>query len=392
MLRHCSWICLFLTLFNIKALWAEPYIPKHENEVLERLPVAITPVARELRGWRSQLEQNPHDLALASQLAWRYIGLGRSEADPRYFGYAEGVLQPWWNIKTPPNEILLLRATLRQNRHEFASVLEDLQYLLSADPRNSQGWLTQATIQQVQGNYAMARLSCIRLMTLADRLISLTCLSNVMSLSGQQDEAYRVLSQALIGNDAGTASEIRLWSVTTLAEIAARMGKNDDAEKAYKQALVLGQRDSYLLASYADFLLDQGREDEVEALLKNETRIDGLLLRRVLALQRLNPKQASGLADMLVARFAASRARGENLHQGEEARFALHVLNDKKTALKLAASNWAVQKEPRDARILLEAAIAAKQLKAANPVIQFVEKMQLDDARLLSLLNLARGW
>mgnify|MGYP007054666883 FL=1 len=78
-------------------------------------------------------------------------------------------------------------------------------------------------------------------------------------------------------------------------------------------------------------------------------------------------------------------------NQGDEARFSLHLLEDAETALKLATSNWAVQKEPRDARILLEAAIAAKKPDAALPVLKFMEQTHLEDARLTPLLEQAKG-
>ena len=79
------------------------------------------------------------------------------------------------------------------------------------------------------------------------------------------------------------------------------------------------------------------------------------------------------------------------MHQGDESRFTLHVLKDGQAALKLAISNWAVQKEPRDARILLEAALVSKQLNAALTVVKFIEQTHLEDARLVPLLKLAKG-
>ena len=56
---------------------------------------------------------------------------------------------------------------------------------------------------------------------------------------------------------------------------------------------------------------------------------------------------------------AAAEMRGDTVHQQEEARFALHIKNDAKNALRLAGENWKVQREPRDAQIFLEAALAA---------------------------------
>jgi hypothetical protein len=44
-----------------------------------------------------------------------------------------------------------------------------------------------------------------------------------------------------------------------------------------------------------------------------------------------------------------------------------------------------VQKEPRDARVLLEAALAAKSPATASPVVQWLRESHIEDARLRNL-------
>ena len=85
---------LFFTLANIAH--AAPYIPKDGNAVIEQLPRRADTTQSELRSLRAQLSSRPQDLALATSLAQRYIGLSRSETDPRYLGYAQAALAPWW--------------------------------------------------------------------------------------------------------------------------------------------------------------------------------------------------------------------------------------------------------------------------------------------------------
>jgi hypothetical protein len=170
-----------------------------------------------------------------------------------------------------------------------------------------------------------------------------------------------------------------------LAEIAVRTGKIQEAGQYFKKALALGSNDAYLLGAYADFLLDQNQADEARDLLKEHTRVDGLLLRLALAEQRLaTPGLAERIAS-LEARFAASRMRGESLHQGEEARFTLRLLKEPAAALRLAQSNWAVQREPRDTRVLLEAASAVGDLSAAAPVLTWLKQNHVEDVRLSAL-------
>ena len=77
---------------------AAAYIPMTDGEVLERLPISVHHVARELRELRLRVQQQPKQVGYATELARRYLEIGRAEADPRYAGYAEAVLQPWWEI------------------------------------------------------------------------------------------------------------------------------------------------------------------------------------------------------------------------------------------------------------------------------------------------------
>src|SRR5207245_2164137 len=86
-------------------------------------------------------------------------------------------------------------------------------------------------------------------------------------------------------------------------------------------------------------------------------------------------------------RFAASRQRGDKVHRREEARFTLHLLHQPKEALRLAKENWTIQREPADARILLESALATKDAAAARPVIESLNKNRLEDVRLAKLAN-----
>jgi hypothetical protein len=51
----------------------------------------------------------------------------------------------------------------------------------------------------------------------------------------------------------------------------------------------------------------------------------------------------------------------------------------------LAGSNYAVQREPADARILLEAAIAARQPEAAAPVRDWLQANRVESVVLQAL-------
>ncbi len=192
---------------------SEPYRPTDDTHVLERLTFNTSdPVARELATLRSNLHQNPCNLELAVRLATRYIELGRSEGDPRFLGQAQAVLSPWWNEPTPPPAALLLRATIKQNAHEFDQALADLDQVLVMQPTNAQAWLTKASILQVQARYEEARRACQRLARLAASHVMLGCLSDIDGVTEQSAKSQELLWQAL-SNPVLSGRE-RIWIAT----------------------------------------------------------------------------------------------------------------------------------------------------------------------------------
>jgi hypothetical protein len=366
---------------------AAPYTPTRDDQALERLPTAGDMNLRELRRLHGELAGKPTDLALALKVSSQDIQVARSESDPRYNGYAEAALRPWLTLLQPPTPVLLLRATLRQAVHDFAGAREDLNRVISGDRRNVQARLTRATILQVQGLYDDALADCRALALLAEELVTTTCIASVSASRGEARFGEQALQAAIDRAPVNEAIEIRLWSLTLLAEIEARLGDAVPAEAHFRQARRLGVRDVYLLGAYADFLLDAGRPSEVLTILKGEERIDPLLLRMALAEQLLGaPDLPRHLID-LSERFAMSRLRGDTSHQREEGRFRLHLLEEPADALLLATANWAVQREPPDTRLLMEAALAAGMPAEAEPALDWLSKTRLEDGRLQGLAS-----
>jgi Tfp pilus assembly protein PilF len=369
---------------------ASPYLPANGSQVVEHLPVRTSPAQRELARLRAELARHPTDIDRAAALARRYIEQARIEGDPRYLGYAEAALGPWYALAQPPTQVLVLRATLRQSAHRFAPALADLDAVLRRDSDNAQAWLTRATVQLVTGDFSGARASCMRLHSRAPALVVQACLSNVDSVNGRAESAYTMLESTLARHP-GNAPGVRQWTLTLLAEMAARAGNAIAAQAHYQQAFAQGEADSYLLGAYADFLIDQRRYTQVIDLLKNRTRVDALLLRYAIALRAVAAPGAAAQTAALRARFDAAMLRGDTVHLREQARFELVLMNDPHAAVRLAKLNWPVQKEPADLRILAEAAAASGDREAARTALAWAAASRIEDRALAAPLARLKG-
>lgn len=359
---------------------AEPFDPGADTYIVERLYGRRVPAAlRETRDLRKQLTLQPKNEVLAAQVAANYLALAHAEGDPRYSGYAQMALSPWWADVNPPRPILHLRASIKQYNHDFVGSRADLDRALAQSRSDVQAMLTKAFVLQAQGDYREAERACPTLGMAPSA--SLVCLSSVRSFSGHAKESDDRLSRALQANIYRTPEE-RFWVLSILADIAARRGDPALAERRYREAMAVGVRDVLFLANYSDYLLKTGRDKDVVSLLKDEARVDILLLRLSIAEKRLGLSSLKEHVDILRARFIANGLRGDIRQSREEARFALELQSDPAEALTLAKSNWEIQREPEDLTILYEAARAANDPAGIKEVRDWLAATHLEDTFL----------
>ena len=366
-------------------LLAAPRLPTDPAEVLERLPMRPgDATARELAGLRAAVtraaKESPNNPLPATQLAGRYYDLAIARGDPRYIGYADAVMAPF--ARSPVPAALAVRGQLRQYRHDFDGALADFAAALKADPQFASAHAWRGAIFLVQANYAAAKTECDALLALDRATLYGGCIGLVRAYSGQMEAGSAALQRAL--NETKDAGN-RLWLLTRLGEVAAWRGQADNAEKFYRAALALGIDDGYLLAAWSDFLLDQKRPAEVVKWLASWEASDGLLLRLALAEIALKLPAGKAHVQALADRFAAAKVRGDTTHRAEEARYELQLAGNAAASLAVAAANYQVQREPRDARPLLEAAIAAKDSAAAQPVRDWLQSSGFEGAPLRQL-------
>ena len=382
---------LFFSLSGLAAQ-AAPFTPANDSDVVERLPLSATdPSVRRLQSLRKQLDAKPNDVSLRLEIARRYFDLAMAQGDPRYVGYASAALSPL--DKTPPNtnalaaNYWLTKGMLQQYSHNFDGALDSLNKASQADSQSPDPYAWRAAIHMVQANYSGAQTECNALKPLSTPLFATGCSQYVQAHSGGAaglQTAFDALNAA-VKSEPNASPELMLWELTRLAEMAIRLNRPAEADAYFQRALKLGVTDQFLLGAYADFLLTQNKPDAVIELLSNWERSDILLLRLALAGKATKHPKATEWANKLRDRFKEAAQRGDRLHEQEAARFELDIENNPNKALALAVNNYKLQKEPRDAQVLLRAALAAKDVTAAEPALTWLKQNNYEDANLKAL-------
>ncbi len=388
-----------LLLFTLSAVFltptaqAAPYTPANDAEVIERLPGrASDPATRRVESLRKQLAARPDDASLRVEIARRYFDMAMAQGDPRYVGYATGALAPLQKA-TPAEPAMAaayyqVRGMIEQFSHAFDPALASLAKANELNPTSPEPLLWRSAIFMVQAKYAQAAAECAKLAPLAEPLVGIGCSAYAEGSSkGGLGAAFDKLAAAAKANET-SAPPLLLWQYTRLAEMALRLERFDAAESYYKSALKLGITDQFLLGSYADFLLFRNRPQEVLVLLAEWERSDILLLRLALATKQSKDPRAADLATQLRTRFREAAKRGDRLHEQEAARFELDIEQNPKKALDLALANYSTQKEPRDAEILMRAALDpanAGKVKQALPALVWWRETGYQDSQINAL-------
>ncbi len=356
---------------------------------LAALSITATAQVKELRltdsdtiieklGSRPPKLNSPADLVPAVR---QLIAQARQTADPRYLGQAQAMIGALWSNTAASYEVATLQATIEQSRHEFAQAKLSLQSALTKPTAsNAQAWLTLATIERVQGNYAAAAQACKSITDPQALAYAQACQLETQSLLGQwaaAREGFTALlrAQRLPGQQA--------WLLSLLAENEERAGNAAAALKHYALSLSL-DNDGYTALAYADALLRQNQASPALIALQNEPSSDAVLIRRAQAYKILGDAKFAGTANELNARFAAAAQRASNTlgHAREQALHALYVQGNAKSALSFAQKNLTLQKEPIDWLIAVESAVQSGQAGEKAKLLATAAQTGLKDARL----------
>lgn len=379
-------VVAWLTALSTMPLHAAPARPSDDQLVLLDSAVQASAPTRQISDLQSRLASDPSDLENAIALARAAIEAGRNLGDTRFYGQAEAALAPWWDAADAPEDVVILRATIRQAFHDFKPALTDLDHVIAGSPYNIQARFSRAFIRMVTGDFSGAEQDCDTIRLQRFLLVREICMARLGALTGKNRQAFSNLQQVQ-HRQTDSNPALAKFAKVVLADIAVSIGDAAAADALYRDATADRDVDVATLAAYADVLLATKRPGDALALLEGRGEADALVLRRTIAAKQTHDPRWKNWSNILRERFAANAASNNRVHLREEARFQMDVEGDPDAAVELAIANWTTQKEPADAELLLATALAAGRPAAATPVRDFVRDAGLSDARLASLLE-----
>ena len=376
LLQYTSVIALALAIVVGSVLLTKSTTPTIGTQLLDDTIVATLQTSGkgyppELQDMLRATRSNPTDLQAAKGAARALIAQGRNAGDSRLVGAATGVLQPF--MATPDAETLYLVATARQYQHDFTGALSLLDQAIKLQPGDASALLTRATINIVLGKFDLASTDCKRIASLPRPELGFLCQSTALLLTKQAPAVYKRLKD-IVARPGLLDPALRGWAVGLMGEIAKLQGDAAAAKAHFAMVIAddpLALRERFLLV---DLLLDEGAATEALVTLAPAPEVDGVLIRRVLGAQILGDQSMAEQAKAeLARRFRLNLDLGLTAHAREEARYYLQIAGDPALALKRAIVNWALQHEFEDAQLLIDAAVAANDPKAASPVLLWMQ-------------------
>lgn len=368
---------LSLLLIGSPLLHAAPFVPKSGQQILETLP-ANSPPARYLDSDSFSSGTSTISPEQTSQLLERaYL-----QGDPRALGQARAQLDQTTDQSV---ETLMLRARALQSDHQFSQAKETLQQILNKEAANPDALLTLSSLLVVQGQFEEAMGYCKQLTDPALRVYQLACVAQIQSMTGELTQAKQTLSGLAIlapGLDSSTAR----WIYLMQADAALR---SQDASLAAQVFSVMDDQTVPALMARADWLLKNGKYQEVRQLLQDHTDKDALLLRLITAQIKLNDPDAQQNLALMKERIEVWQLRQEIAHIRDQATYAL-LASQNDSALQLARKNWQEQRETADILIYATAAIKAGSQKDIELIRQFMEDTQFEYPALARDLRLGK--
>jgi Tfp pilus assembly protein PilF len=346
------------------------------------------------KAWRSQPQNLPSALAYARAV----FTLGLTEGDLRWYGSAKAALTPWWTAADLPAEAYFLRGLVKQGFHDFQDGLQDINRAIALEPARAEFWSWRFALHLLLADMTAAQNDIDAMGRLFGPEEAQVYRAVLLYRSGQPLPAVDMLSQALRSPNYQDASS-QDWLGFHLGEAHRVAGQPDRALAVWGRRLKASPQSHLIRLSLADLLNQQGqyRQAKNTAMAtvatsmgngqnNTATMTDALLMQAVLASHGLKDPDEARLASQLEARLQSQALRQEALIERPKLIYQIAYGRDLKAGLALSIDNWQLQKEPPDALLFVQAALALGQARAAEPVVKWAEKTGYTDPQLAPML------
>ncbi len=344
------------------------------------------------QAWRAQ----PQHLSTALAYARAVFTLGLTEGDLRWYGSAKAALAPWWTAADLPAEAYFLRGLVKQGFHDFQDGLQDIDRAIALEPARAEFWSWRFALHLLLADMTAAQKDVDEMGRLLGPEEAQVYRAVLLYRTGQPLPAVDTLSRALRSAKDQDASS-QDWLGFHLGEALRVAGQPARALAVWGQRLQVSPQSHLIRLSLADLLNQQGQFRQAQTVAMATTRSgnapnstahmsDALLMQAVLASRGLKDPDEVRLASQLEARLQSQALRQEALIERPKLIYQIAYGRDLKAGLALSIDNWQLQKEPPDAFLFVQAALALGQARAAEPVVKWAEKTGYIDPQLTPML------
>ena len=374
----------------------ERFVPSPNAVVLSASVHAASGRPQSLRGldkaWRSQPQHLPSALAYARAV----FTLGLTEGDLRWYGTAKAALTPWWTAADLPAEAYFLRGLVKQGFHGFQDGLQDIQRAIALEPARPEFWSWRFALHLLLADMSAAHQDVAEMERLFGPEEAQVYRAVLLYRTGQPSPAVNLLTQAMASPQAQDASS-QDWLGFHLGEAHRVAGQPARALAVWGQRLQASPQSHLIRLSLADLLNQQGQYRQAKTVAMADTPsgdapnktanlTDALLMQAVLASRGLKDPDEGRLASQLQARLQTQALRQEALIERPKLIYQIAYGRDLKAGLALSVDNWQLQKEPPDALLFVQAALALGQARAAEPVVNWADKTGYTEPQLSAML------
>jgi tetratricopeptide (TPR) repeat protein len=334
------------------------------------------------QAWRA----DPKNLDAALAFARAVFVLGLRQGDLRWFGSARAALAPWWQASELPAQAYFLRGLVKQGFHDFEGGLRDIKQAIEKDRAQAEFWSWRFALHLLLADMNAARQDCEEIARLFGQEEADIYRAVLLYRTGQATQAIAKLQRAMDAprfKDPGSQD----WIGFHLGEAYRVAGQTPMALATWDRQLKAQPQSHLIRLSLVELLNQSGRHAEAKKLIALDTATDALLMQAVIASRGLKDGDEARLAQLLDLRLQSQAQRGESLIERPKLIYLIAYGKDPAAGLALSIDNWKLQKEPPDALLFVQAALATHQPRAAEPVIAWAQQTGYTDADLAPLIE-----